>query len=194
MSTFMAETKAWIWPTIIVSFCLRWGHMMGTWGFWDWVSYGGIVIAAIFIAVDAAIAQSATLGQFIARPFQFRFFAYVPLLAVMVSAGAFVKKELSPRDFLLPQDAKIGSPFGIEQGWGVSNDAFYMVIRTGQNLPVSATKRVMLIVRPTYANFDRMTDRNILKSQSYTINRRIHDSCYSGEAAIALGYLQTSPP
>jgi hypothetical protein len=143
---------------------------MSHWGFWDWVAYGGIIIAAIFLAVDTAIRQSEDLRRHAPGLLRAQYIGFIPLIAVAISASAFVYQQLRPADLLaLPEGAEIGTPFGVVQAWGINNDVFYMVIKTSSLATDRKLRRVALILRVPFADIDQMTDTNIKKSQAYTI-------------------------
>ena len=86
-------------------------------------------------------------------------------------AGSFTYQQLRPTSILnLPDDAKIGSPFGLVQAWGMANGVFYMVVNPSNSLTKDKNlKRLVLIIRSAFSDVDKMTDKNIKTSQAYTI-------------------------
>ncbi len=142
---------------------------MAAWGFWEWVAYGGIVVAALLIAVDGAIAQSEHLRTHFPRLLK-GYMAFLPLASIVVSGCVFGYQQLHPASILdLPPNAREGSPFALVQAWGLDNNVFYMVIKTNSLLSDRKLRKLVLIVRVPFSDIDQMTDMAIKKSQAYTI-------------------------
>jgi hypothetical protein len=144
---------------------------MGNWGFWDWLTYGGITISALVIAIDTAISQSDGIARRIPRLLKIKFVGYLPLACIIIATCAALYKESRPVDFVLPPDAVTSaSPFAVVQAWGLDGGAFYIVAKTDSLAKNGKLSRLMLVVRVPFADRDKMTDENIIKSQLYTIS------------------------
>jgi hypothetical protein len=143
---------------------------MESWTFWDWVAYGGIIIAALLIAIDTAIAQSEHLSRHLPRILK-GYVGFLPLLSLLVGGGAFAYQRTHPANILdLPPSAQEGSSFGLIQAWGANNGVFYAVVKTNREMmSESKLRKLVLIVRVPFSEIDEMTDPSLKKSQAYTI-------------------------
>jgi hypothetical protein len=154
---------------ILVAFLARGVNGMATWGFWEWFGYGVFAISALMLTADTAIAQLPNLRLHMPRLF-IGSWGYLPALGLLISLAAFAYPIFRPTSILaLPANAETGSPFGLVQAWGVDRDVLYMIVRPDKALASNKLHRLMLVVRPGYANIDPITDTSIKKSQAYTI-------------------------
>jgi hypothetical protein len=69
---------------------------MPAWGFWEWLTYGCIAIAAIMIALDQGVRQSSTAREFLGSIAQSSVWAFTPFLLILLSAAIILWHWLSP--------------------------------------------------------------------------------------------------
>jgi hypothetical protein len=68
---------------------------MAEWGFWEWLTYGCIGIAALMLALDAAVKQSPDLNARFGRLLASRLWAFTPFALILVSAVVIAVQHLS---------------------------------------------------------------------------------------------------
>jgi hypothetical protein len=59
---------------------------MATWGFWEWLTYGCIAIAALMMAVDQGAQRSGSARIFLAPLIQSALWAFAPFALILLSA------------------------------------------------------------------------------------------------------------
>jgi hypothetical protein len=59
---------------------------MATWGFWEWLTYGCIAIAALMMAVDQGAQRSGSARKFLAPLIQSAWWAFAPFALILLSA------------------------------------------------------------------------------------------------------------
>ena len=115
----MRRWAARLWYATLVVMCARWGATMESWSLWDLITGGCVMVAALVIAIDGAIAQSEKLRDHVPRLLK-GYMAFLPLTLLVVGGSAFAYKQTRPADILaLPPGAETGHPWGIAQGWGL---------------------------------------------------------------------------
>ena len=122
MTSVGVTLSVWLWSGLLIILSIRWGQKMGEWGFWDWIGYITLVIAAVSIAIDTAISQSHRLQKHLPRLFDKGYWGFVPIIMVSLSAFAFGYKQLNASslkiekpeivvdnsvEFLGPKDARL---------------------------------------------------------------------------------------
>ena len=56
---------------------------MVAWGFWEWLTYGCIAIAALMIALDQGVRQSSTAREFLGSIVQSSLWAFTPFVLIL---------------------------------------------------------------------------------------------------------------
>ncbi len=69
---------------------------MENWGFWEWLTYGCIAVAALMLALDAAVKQSPDLNRRFGGLLAQRTWAFTPFLLILVSALIIAARHLTP--------------------------------------------------------------------------------------------------
>ncbi|MEI9997337.1 MAG: hypothetical protein WDM91_22265 [Rhizomicrobium sp.] len=67
---------------------------MGGWGFWEWLAYTFIAIAAVVPAVSMALKNEAELNARLRYFLQSKFWTYVPATFLVLSAAIVVANQL----------------------------------------------------------------------------------------------------
>lgn len=142
---------------------------MASWGFFEWLEYGTLLVAALLISVDQVVAGSPDFLALVGRPLVGKR-SLIPVVALLIGAVSFGYQQLRPAStFDLPKGYEAGSPFSEIQAWGVNNQVYYVVARATGGQAANRLKRYVLAVQPIYSNVDPMTDTALKKSQAYTI-------------------------
>src|SRR5258707_661452 len=81
---------------------------MGEWGFWEWLGYATISVAALMIALDQGIKQSPDLNARFGRLLATRLWAFTPFTLILVSGIIIAARHLGGNDAPRPQ--AISSP------------------------------------------------------------------------------------
>lgn len=68
--------------------------MLAHWGFWEWIAYSAIAIAAIVSALDLGLKHAPMVAQFIPSFVRGPVFGLLPFCAILVSAGIFGASQL----------------------------------------------------------------------------------------------------
>jgi hypothetical protein len=69
---------------------------MANWGFWEWLTYGCIAVAAIILALDAAVKQSPDLNTRFGANLANRTWAFTPFALILVSAVVIAIRHIPP--------------------------------------------------------------------------------------------------
>lgn len=67
---------------------------MANWGFWEWVAYAALFVAAGLIAFDEVIRMVPHLRHPYGEILENRFWGFVPLLLVFLATGILVSREM----------------------------------------------------------------------------------------------------
>src|ERR1051326_2241480 len=80
------------------------------WGFWEWLAYAGIAIAAIMLALDAGVKQSPDLNLRFAWLLANRVWAFTPFVLILVSAVAIAITRFTTHSPTTPYQAASRAP------------------------------------------------------------------------------------
>ena len=90
----LRATVVWLWLVLLVILSARWGANMRDWGPWDWISYGGLGLTTLFVALNAAFAGLPTLRRRTPRSLRNHRWGFVPLILFGAATGVFILKEV----------------------------------------------------------------------------------------------------
>jgi hypothetical protein len=68
---------------------------MATWGFWEWLTYGCIAVAALMMAVDQGAQRSGSARKFLGPLIQSALWAFAPFALILLSAVLILGHVLS---------------------------------------------------------------------------------------------------
>jgi hypothetical protein len=149
---------------------------MGNWGVFDWMTYGALTIGALILAAETGLSQSPSLMRMLPSFFRHPLWGVAPLCFVLIATGMFGARaagligEDKPSsaaivDTPVPDRSKV-----FLQLWGVLKPFTYQVTIDASQLGQFKDKyRLILVVRSSFSDVDRMTDEYLETSDLYTI-------------------------
>jgi hypothetical protein len=156
------------------------GHIMGHWGYFDWIAYGALAIGAMILAAETGLSQSPSLLQRLPQFFKHPFWGLAPLVLVLVATGIFGARAGGLIGSEEPKSAEVintPSPDPAKvflQRWGILGPATYQVtVDASQIVQFKDAYRLVLVVRSSFSDIDRMTDEYLETSNLYTIQNSL---------------------
>jgi hypothetical protein len=156
------------------------GWANGAVGFFDWMAYGALAIGAMILASETGFSQSPTLLQRLPQFIRHPFWGVAPLILVLIATGLLGARAaglIGREQLSSAETANTPSPNSSKvflQQWGILPPATYQVtIDSSQIIKFKDTFRVILVVRTSFSDVDRMTDEYIETSSLYTIQNSL---------------------
>jgi hypothetical protein len=165
-----------VFETIIA---IYWICQMGHWGFFDWIAYGALAIGAMILAAETGLSQSPSLLRRLPQFFKHPFWGLAPLILVLIATGILGARAagiIGPESSSVPiTNTAAPDPSKVfMQGWGILSPATYQVtIDAAQISQYKDSYRILLVVRTSFSDVDRMTDEYLESSIPYTIQSSI---------------------
>jgi hypothetical protein len=134
---------------------IYWIRHMGNWSFFDWMTYGALVVGAMILAAETGLSQSPSLLQKLPQFFRHPFWGLAPLGLVLIATGMFGARAAGLIGPEKPSSVAIVNTPAPDpskvflQRWGIFSPATYQVtIDASQIVQFKDEYRLILVVRP----------------------------------------------
>jgi hypothetical protein len=169
-----------------VTLAIYWIGHMGNWGVFDWMTYGALAIGAMILAAETGLSQSPSIIQRLPNFFRHPFWGLAPLCLVLVATGMFGARAAGLIGEDRPSSASIVNTPAPDRSkvflqlWGILKPFTYQVTVDASQLEQFKDKyRLILVVRSSFSDVDRMTDEYLETSDLYTIEESLMTLAHS---------------
>ena len=153
---------------------------MENWGFFDWMTYGALAIGAMILAAETGLSQSPSIFRKLPQFFKHPIWGTAPLILVLIATGIFGARAAGLIGVEKPSAAAIANtpppdPAKVFlQRWGILKPATYQVtVDASQIVQFKDAYHLVLVVRSSFSDIDRMTDEYLETSNLYTIQNSL---------------------
>lgn len=89
-----------LWAFIVIALLVKWSSRMKEWGFWEWVAYGVLLVAALIVAADTGFKTSPSLSHYLPEFIESAWWGFSPATLVVVGTVILILRE-----FVFPKKA-----------------------------------------------------------------------------------------